>query len=49
VRDRLAEYDGLVDSVKLSPPTHGVPAEETRRAQQEIIALMAEITGERSV
>lgn len=48
VRDRLAGYDGLVDSVKLTPPTHGLSADETRRAQREIIALIAEMTGGRA-
>lgn len=47
VRQRLAAYEGLADSVKLSPPTHGLPASETRAAQDEIIRLIDETTRER--
>ncbi|MFF0718362.1 LLM class flavin-dependent oxidoreductase [Verrucosispora sp. NA02020] len=45
VADRITAYDGIADSVKLSPPTHGLPAADTRAAQDEIIALIAEMTG----
>ncbi|MFY1694682.1 MULTISPECIES: LLM class flavin-dependent oxidoreductase [unclassified Solwaraspora] len=45
VAERIAGYAGIADSVKLSPPTHGLPAAETRAAQDEIIALIAELTG----
>ncbi len=45
VRQRLAEYEGIADAVKLSPPTHGLPAEETRAAQDQIIAMIGELTG----
>jgi len=41
---RISEYEGLADSVKLSPPTHGLTAAETRAAQDELIGLIAEIT-----
>jgi probable F420-dependent oxidoreductase len=41
VRSRLAEYDGLADAVKLSPPTRFVPPEATRVAQDEILRLVA--------
>lgn len=41
VRAGLAEYEGIVDSVKLSPPTHHVPAEVTRDAQQSILELFS--------
>ncbi len=44
VLDRLSAYEGLVDTVKLTPPTHGIAAEETRRAQDDVIALIARIT-----
>lgn len=37
VRDKLRQYEGLADGVKLSPPTHLVPAEVTRRAQASIL------------
>jgi alkanesulfonate monooxygenase SsuD/methylene tetrahydromethanopterin reductase-like flavin-dependent oxidoreductase (luciferase family) len=43
VAERLAAYDGIADSVKLSPPTHGLPAADTRAAQDEIIALIREL------
>jgi hypothetical protein len=42
---RVKAYDGVADSVKLSPPTHGLAAAETRAAQEEIIALIGELTG----
>lgn len=40
VRARLAEYDGLADCVKASPPTHFVPAEVTRHVQEGILELV---------
>lgn len=50
--DRVAEqinaYEGKADSIKLSPPTHGIEAAETRAAQDSIIELIATITGGRS-
>ncbi|MFF4880860.1 LLM class flavin-dependent oxidoreductase [Micromonospora sp. NPDC000668] len=45
VAARIAAYDGIADTVKLSPPTHGLPAAEIRAAQDEIIALIGELTG----
>ena len=45
VRARLAGYDGLADTVKLTPPTHGVSAEESRACQAQIIALIADLSG----
>ncbi|WP_256839409.1 LLM class flavin-dependent oxidoreductase [Ornithinimicrobium faecis] len=45
VAGRIAAYDGLADTIKLTPPTHGLPADQTRAAQKEIIALIAELTG----
>lgn len=48
VADRIAEYEGLADSVKLSPPTHGIAVEDTRAAQERIIELIAHITGGRA-
>lgn len=47
VAARIAEYEGIADAVKLSPPTHGLAAEETRVAQEEILALMPDLTGAR--
>jgi probable F420-dependent oxidoreductase len=43
VAARIAAYEGIADSVKLSPPTHGLPAADTRAAQDEIIALIREL------
>ncbi len=42
---RIAAYDGLVDTIKLTPPTHGLATSETRAAQKEVIAMIAELTG----
>lgn len=41
VRTRMAAYQGVVDSVKLSPPTHHVPPEVTREAQHSILELFS--------
>lgn len=40
VRARLAEYEDLADAIKLSPPTHLVPAEVTRHAQEQILEVL---------
>ncbi|WP_190814446.1 LLM class flavin-dependent oxidoreductase [Saccharopolyspora pogona] len=45
VRARLAAYEGLADSVKLTPPTHGLAAEEIRIAQSRIFDLIFDLTG----
>lgn len=45
VAARIAAYEGRADSVKLSPPTHGLPAAETRRAQDALLDVMAELAG----
>lgn len=47
VIDQIAAYEGLADSIKLSPPTHGIAAAETRIAQDEIIDLIHAVTGGR--
>jgi len=39
---------GRPDTVKISPPTQGLPAAETRSAQNELIGLIAELTGSAS-
>lgn len=44
VADRLSAYEGLVDTVKLSPPTHGLEADEIRASQDQLIALIADLT-----
>ena len=41
VRKKLAEYEGIVDSVKLSPPTHHVSPQVTREAQESILELFS--------
>ncbi len=50
-RDRVAEqltaYAGLADSVKLSAPTHGLTPAQIRAGQDEVIALIATLTGGR--
>jgi probable F420-dependent oxidoreductase len=45
VTGRLAGYRGLADTVKLTPPTHGVGAEQTRSCQDQIIALINDLEG----
>jgi probable F420-dependent oxidoreductase len=45
VRGRLAAYEGLADTIKLTPPTHGVSPEESRSCQDQIIDMIADITG----
>ncbi|TDC98231.1 LLM class flavin-dependent oxidoreductase [Actinomadura sp. 7K507] len=45
VAERIAAYEGLADSVKLSPPTHGLSATETRAAQDELLSLLPDLTG----
>jgi probable F420-dependent oxidoreductase len=45
VSEAIAAYAGHADSVKLSPPTHGLDAADTRAAQDEIIELIARLTG----
>ena len=45
VAEQVAAYEGVADAVKLSPPTHGIEAAETRLAQDRIIELIATITG----
>lgn len=40
VRERLGEYDGLADAVKLSPPTHLVAPASTRAAQEHLLAMV---------
>jgi probable F420-dependent oxidoreductase len=47
VAHQVAAYEGIADAVKLSPPTHGIEASETRVAQDRIIELIATITGGR--
>lgn len=41
VAERLRDYEGLADAIKVSPPTHLVPAEVTRLAQRNILELFA--------
>jgi probable F420-dependent oxidoreductase len=42
VRAKLKDYEGVADGVKLSPPTHLVPAEVTRACQKAIIEGLAQ-------
>lgn len=39
----LAAYDGIADTVKLTPPTHGLSPEEIRLTQKELIAVIEEL------
>ena len=45
VRARLAAYEGLADTIKLTPPTHGVSPAESRSCQDQIIGMIADIAG----
>lgn len=51
-RDRVAAqigaYEGIADAVKLSAPTHGLTPQEIRAGQDEVVGLIATITGGRS-
>ena len=47
VIEQIAAYDGLTDSIKLSAPTHGLSAPQVRAGQDEVIDLIATITGGR--
>ncbi|WP_110241310.1 LLM class flavin-dependent oxidoreductase [Nocardioides gilvus] len=50
-RDRVIEqiraYEGIADAVKLSAPTHGLAPQQVRKGQDEVIDLIATITGGR--
>lgn len=43
VRERLRVYDGLADSLKLSPPMHLVPAVVTRHTQANLIGMLGDM------
>ncbi|MEV4136023.1 LLM class flavin-dependent oxidoreductase [Dactylosporangium sp. NPDC049742] len=43
VASRIAAYSGPAGAVKLSPPTHGLPAERTRELQERILRLIEEV------
>ena len=45
IREALSAYEGVVDAVKLSPPTHGLTPQETRDAQRQLLGVVADITG----
>jgi probable F420-dependent oxidoreductase len=45
VRDRIGEYQGIADTVKLTPPTHGLAPEITRQAQNQILDMIPVLTG----
>src|SRR6478736_539208 len=41
VATSINAYDGIVDAIKLSPPTSGLAPEQTRAAQQQLLAVVA--------
>ena len=45
VFEQIKAYDGLADTVKLSPPTHGLNAAETRKAQEQILSMIPKLIG----
>ncbi|BBH71481.1 luciferase-like protein [Actinoplanes sp. OR16] len=42
-RSKIAAYDGLADAIKLSAPSYGLPAEETRHAQDRLLDLVGSL------
>ncbi|ROO86535.1 putative F420-dependent oxidoreductase [Actinocorallia herbida] len=44
VAERVSAYAGLADSVKLTPPTHGLDPADIRAAQARIIDLIRELS-----
>ena len=45
--DQISQYEGLADTIKLSPPTHGLSNAEVRASQQELIKLIEHLAGSR--
>lgn len=43
--ERIAAYDGVATTIKITPPTHGLSAEDTRSSQTQILRMIAELTG----
>ena len=43
VAEQISAYDGLADTIKLTPPTHGLAPAEIRAAQKELIAVIKEL------
>jgi probable F420-dependent oxidoreductase len=43
VKTRLSGFEGLANTIKLTPPTHGLRPEETRNCQEEILNLIPEL------
>jgi probable F420-dependent oxidoreductase len=43
VLERLRAYDGIVDSIKISPPVHGLTNDEIRCAQSRLIGVIAQL------
>jgi probable F420-dependent oxidoreductase len=45
VMEGIAAYDGVATSIKITPPTHGLSAADTRSSQEQILLMIAELTG----
>lgn len=43
VRAKVMAYEGIATTLKLTPPTHGLRAEDTRNCQSEILRLIADV------
>ncbi len=43
VVEKVAAYAGIADTIKLTPPTHGLSAAEIRVAQKEVLAVIAQL------
>ncbi|MGA4541069.1 LLM class flavin-dependent oxidoreductase [Uniformispora flossi] len=46
VRARILAYEGVADTVRLTPPTHGLTPREIRTAQQRVIELIADLSAD---
>ncbi|MEU8243079.1 LLM class flavin-dependent oxidoreductase [Actinoplanes missouriensis] len=42
-RSKIAAYDGLAGALKLSAPSYGLPADETRHAQEGLLTLVGSL------
>jgi alkanesulfonate monooxygenase SsuD/methylene tetrahydromethanopterin reductase-like flavin-dependent oxidoreductase (luciferase family) len=45
VIERISDYDGIANTIKITPPTHGLSATDTRASQEKILKMIPELTG----
>ena len=48
VAEQIASYAGIADTIKLTPPTHGLTPDEIRAAQAEVIAVIRQLSEQSS-